>query len=391
MSIKIHSICLLATTILLGSCTKEKQFSVEGKIANAEDKVAFLERREHSTTTKLDSVKLDNTGEFKFIQKALDYPEFYRVRVDNEQVNFVIDSTETIQITGDFKNNLTRNYSIEGSEDSKLMQAANRNLQQLSDQIARYQSMNTASEISDAAFNDSINIAFLEYKDVAKKFILQNFRSPSGYYILFLTYNNNQLLSPYDKDDLNLYRSVATVWDGNFSNSPRNEFLKSYTLSAVAERKKQNQMLANMEEISKMEPINDENYFVINLPNLNGELKSTNDLKGKVVLLDFTVYNAENSAQRNILINSLYEKYKGNLEIYQVSFDTDEYIWKNVADNLPWVAVRDNRSLQSPLFNKFNIRNIPTTYILNRKGEIVDRLKVDDDIEKMLETVIKNK
>lgn len=66
-------------------------------------------------------------------------------------------------------------------------------------------------------------------------------------------------------------------------------------------------MLANIEELTQMEPTNDENYFVIELPNIHGQKKSTKDLKGKVILLDFTIYNAENSAQRNIIINKLYE------------------------------------------------------------------------------------
>ena len=385
MSLKKYALSVISGILVISSCTSEKKFSVEGEIKNAEEKMAYLERREHSTTTTLDSIQLDNNGNFKFSQKTLEYPEFYRIRIGNEQVNFVIDSTETITINGDLKNKLTQNYTIDGNEDSKLMLAANKNLQTLTNDITRLQTLNNEQKLSDNEFNDSIIASFDHYKDFAKKIIFENFRSPAGYYILFLTYDNNLLLSPYDKNDLNLYRSVATVWDGNYPNSPRNEFLKNFTLSAVAERKKQDQMLTNIKEISELEPTNDENYFVIELPNIRGDKKSTKDLKGKVVLLDFTIYNAENSAQRNVLINKLYEKYKSDLAIYQVSFDTDEYKWKNVADNLPWITVRENQSLQSPLINKFNIRNIPTTYILSRQGDIVERINGDVDIEKLIQ------
>ena len=61
-------------------------------------------------------------------------------------------------------------------------------------------------------------------------------------------------------------------------------------------------------------------------------------LKGKVVLLDFSVFQSPAGAPHNMMLRELYNKYaKDGLEIYQVSLDADEHYWKTAAGNLPWV------------------------------------------------------
>lgn len=370
------------------SCSKDKQFVVEGTISGAENQNLYFEKREHSSTAMLDSVKLDDKGNFKFTQKALGYPEFFRIKVGNEQVNFVIDSTETISINGTFKD-LSKNYNITGNEASNLIKEANLNLEKLNSDINRFSDANKYETLSESDFSDSINLAFNEYKEKAKQIILGNYRNPSGYYVLFLRFRDQQILNPSDKNDLNLFRSVATIWDTNYPESPRTEFLKNYTLSAIAGQKELEQQLQNIEILSNIEPTTDEDFFTIQLPDINDNQRSTKDLKGKFVLLDFTVYDNPNSAQRNIILNQLYQKYKSKLDIYQVSFDGNNFKWKNVASNLPWITVRDNLSLQSPIIQKFNITSIPTSYILNKQGEIVRRIAPDDNIDKLIEEELK--
>jgi len=99
-----------------------------------------------------------------------------------------------------------------------------------------------------------------------------------------------------------------------------------------------------------------------------------------VVIVDFTAYQTEFSPAHNIQINEVYSKYKGAIEVYQVSFDTDIHAWKNAATNLPWICVRDDKYINSPLLSRYNVQGFPTTYIMNKNGEIVKRMTASDNL-----------
>ena len=99
-------------------------------------------------------------------------------------------------------------------------------------------------------------------------------------------------------------------------------------------------------------------------------------LKGKVVLVDFTIYNAEFSPKHNMDLHEVYKKIsRDDLEIYQIAFDSDEHFWKTAANNLPWVTVRDAELGNTRLLPMYNVREIPTAFVYDRKGELVARIE----------------
>ncbi|HBG42099.1 MAG TPA: peroxiredoxin, partial [Porphyromonadaceae bacterium] len=100
------------------------------------------------------------------------------------------------------------------------------------------------------------------------------------------------------------------------------------------------------------------------LADVEGRKIPLSSLKGKVVLLDFTVYNSEFSPKHNIDLNTMYKRYQAQgFEIYQISVDSDVHFWKNAASNVPWVAVRDPQSVYSSILATYNVREIPTAFI----------------------------
>lgn len=127
----------------------------------------------------------------------------------------------------------------------------------------------------------------------------------------------------------------------------------------------------------------------IALADVNGKSVSLASLKGKVVVLDFTVYNSKNSAEHNLALNRIYNQQKSKgLEIYQISFDSDEHFWKNAALNVPWISVRDPQSVYSSRLSLYNVREIPTAFILNRNGDVTSRIedytKLQAELNKVL-------
>ena len=105
-------------------------------------------------------------------------------------------------------------------------------------------------------------------------------------------------------------------------------------------------------------------------------------LKGKVVLLDFTAYQAKLSPVHNIALAELYKKYKEKgFEIYQISLDQDEHFWKVSAGNLPWICVFDKMSNRSPYVQKYNVKELPSYFLINREGDVVESKAQIKDIE----------
>ena len=126
------------------------------------------------------------------------------------------------------------------------------------------------------------------------------------------------------------------------------------------------------------------------LPDIDGAERRLTDLKGKVVMLDFTTYGHEASSGRVIAQRELYEKYAAQgFEIYQVSLDPNEHYWKTAAENLPWICVRDEEAPYSQSATLYGVREIPTYFLINRAGELVMRDEAVMDIEVELQRLLK--
>jgi hypothetical protein len=137
--------------------------------------------------------------------------------------------------------------------------------------------------------------------------------------------------------------------------------------------------------------IEQRNYFDLELPDNRDRMVSLSSLvdAGQVVLLDFTAHSLPASVGHNMKLAEAYNKYHAEgLAIYQVCLDTDENFWKTSADNVAWTVVRDrdvrfdsNGSVYSYPASLYNVTELPTTYIFNRRGEIVGRIASDGDLD----------
>ena len=77
----------VATALTIASCN-ERKFTVEGQIDNAKDSVLYFENVGLEGINTLDSIKLDDSGNFSFSEAAPGAPEFYRLRIA-DQIAFV--------------------------------------------------------------------------------------------------------------------------------------------------------------------------------------------------------------------------------------------------------------------------------------------------------------
>jgi peroxiredoxin len=367
----------------LTGCKKEA-FQVEGVIAGADGQMMYLENVGISSVSTLDSVKLNASGKFSFKQPRPQYPDFYRFRLNNQWINFAIDSTETLTFTAD-AGTFATSYSVEGSANAKAIKAITLAQLDANQAIGKLRRERENSLIPDTAFNSLILKVATAYKDIARQYIYAAPMSTAAYFALFQKIDGLLFFDLYNKDDSKAFGAVATSFDYYYPGSIRAMHLHDLALQSIKiirqQRIMENESNVNIEEVS---------YLDISLPNLKGEKIALSGIAdSKVTLINFTAYQTEWSPALNMDLSTLYEKYsdKGFI-IYQVSLDADMHYWMNVSSKLPWICVRDPESVYSQVAALYNVRQLPALFLLDKKGNLVKRIDdlntLDEDVKKLL-------
>lgn len=359
----------------LSACNNSSDFTVKGVVAGADGQLMYLENVGISNVVTLDSIKLAPDGKFKFTEKRPEYPDFYRLRLNNQLINFAVDSTETISFVAD-AGTFATSYSMEGSENSKAIKAITLAQLDANQAISRLRKEYEDKMISDTTYRMKVLAAADAYKEVARKYIYSAPMSTAAYFALFQQIDGLLFFDLYDRKDVKAYGAVATSYNHTYPESPRSKHLYNLTLQSMKVLRAQRPVdYSNVEtkEIS---------FLDIELPDVRGEVvKLSTVAPGKVVLINFTAYQTEWSPALNMALGELYTKYHDQgLEIYQVSLDSDFHFWRNGASNLPWVTVHDPQSVYSQVAGLYNVKQLPALFILDRKGNLVKRV---EDVKKL--------
>lgn len=130
----------------------------------------------------------------------------------------------------------------------------------------------------------------------------------------------------------------------------------------------------------------------ISLPAENGEITKLSSLHGKVVLLDFWASWCRPCRMTNRQVQPIYKKYKDKgFEIFSVSVDASKPAWLSAVkqDNINWIHVIDTRAATgNQLTNVWNIRYIPSTFLIDKEGKIVAIGPEKDELEKLLKEML---
>lgn len=357
------------------ACNNTSDFTVKGVVSGADGQFMYLENVGISNVTTLDSVKLASNGKFKFTEKRPVYPDFYRLRLNNQWINFAIDSTETVSFVAD-AGTFATSYTVEGSENSKAIKAITLAQLDANQAISRLRKDYEDKMISDTTYRSKVVAAADAYKEVARKYIYAAPMSTAAYFALFQQIDGLLFFDLYDRNDVKAYGAVATSYNHFYPESPRSKHLYNLTLQSMKVLRAQRPVDYSNVKTTEI------SFLDIELPDVRGEIvKLSSIAPGKVVLINFTAYQTEWSPALNMALGGLYTKYhKEGLEIYQVSLDSDAHFWRNGAANLPWICVRDPQSVYSQTAGLYNVKQLPALFILDRRGNLVKRV---DDMEKL--------
>ncbi|MDE6439149.1 MAG: AhpC/TSA family protein [Muribaculaceae bacterium] len=344
---------------VLTGCS-EKKWHAEGRIDGADGKDLVLEAPTyHGGWYAVDTVSIGSNGSFKLSGKPAGHPEVYRLTIDGNSYYFPVDSLETVTVNAD-KNG----YTVSGSASADRMQEINAMIDKV---------VSTSGEKA-VAYDAGLKRALAEAV----------LRDPSGivaYYTIFRRVGDTRLFDPADKADLRLIGAVANAFAQNRPSDPRTPFLAQLYTSgrkAVFGTTSQPTDTLVATEITLPE---------ISLLDENGKRRSITDeaSKGKVIVLNFTAYGAQESPAFNVALAKVYDDYKARgLEIFQVSVDEDEFFWREAARNLPWITVYNSPKEGAATLMRYNVQGLPATYIINRDGELVERV---DDISRLSSSV----
>ncbi len=364
MKTSVISLAIAAGTCVVGmlSSCSEKRWQAEGTVTGAEGKELILEAPNNfGQWYPLDTVEIDSKGSFKVRQFPAGHPEIYRLTLGKESVYFPIDSIETVTITAD-ASRFSNGYKLAGSPSADKMQQINELICKVVDSQGEQA----------VAYDPALKRALAEL-------ILSD---PSGivaYYTIFRRVGDTPLFNPQDKADLKMIGAVANAFTSKRPDDPRTGYLSQLYLS----NRRSNGISAATDTIVA----NEISLPEIKLLDRDGKERSLTEeaSKGNVTILSFTAYGAEFSPAINLELAKIYEANNtSGLEIYQVSVDSDEFAWRQAAANLPWIAVFNSPKHGAKNLLQYNVTNLPATFIINRQGELVERV---DDITRLSSAV----
>lgn len=390
LSYAILTVATLAVASLFPACNTEAAFRVEGHITEATGKVLYLEHQTLNGIVCLDSLTLSASGKYSFKEKVPAAPDFYRLRLGEQLIPFSVDTITTLRINADASSFAT-SYTVEGSDASAKIKDiwlaqldANVHISKL---LHRYNKGQLDKPLVEAAMDSVV----AKYKERTRSYILSSPASAEAYFALFQQVNGMLLYNIYDARDSKLFAAVANSYELYYPDSPRTKHLYELALKSVAVVRSMQNNMSGPDSVPTTKVIpHTVGYIDIALPNLRGEVRRLSDVaQNAPVLLCFVAMGEDWSMPLIEQLKGIYAAYHGQgLEIYMVSLNTESHIWKSAVDGLPWVNVCDHDGAYSSLIAHYNLRSLPTLFLLNKEGEIVQRIASLEEVDKAIRTVL---
>lgn len=356
---------LICTLLICGNLFAQKPINVtvSGNIFNTTVDSVYISQFYGSHYKDYIKASLNKKGDF-ILKGTLPNPDYFVVRVGNDDVNIILRDGSDVKLYGD-GSNIAAFCNIVGSDESKNMNdfikvLTTWNMKRDSAVALIQKEPSRKDEISNA-----MNPIYYNFQNELQQFIAQNQNSPALI----------PAISVIDKEnDFASYESLVIQLNSGFGDSPTvKEFYNNYL--AIKKQKELTQLLAP----GKLAP-DFEEYL------LDGVKKmKLSDLRGKVVLLDFWASWCGPCRRENPNVVKTYDKYaSAGFTVMSVSLDKDRSSWKAAIerDGLKWPNhVSDLGHWSSKVAQLYQVQGIPFTVLIDKEGKIIRTNLRGEDLE----------
>jgi thiol-disulfide isomerase/thioredoxin len=378
-------IVIIAVLLVALGCVREPGFKLEGTVEGIDEGWIYLDEQQVTAIVPVDSAEIKDDGSFALSAK-IDYPRFYNLHLGNQVIIPLLlgpDEKPVIQCNAE---RFQTNYSIEGSEGStqlkQLTQKLNATINTLDSIVTTIENNPGISEEEFQLLNEQYIQTIEDQRRFSIKFVLDHPNSLASLYALYQKIDQETFVF-YKNRDIQIMKITGQALDTVY---PQSAHVKALITNATSLEQRLQEM-----KIQQMVDETESTIPEISLPDRFGDTISLSSLKGKVILLSFWASWDKTSSDFNYTLQELYQKYQSKgLEIFQVSFDTDRNTWSRsiILDRIQWINVSELSYPESIIAGVYNISELPTIFLINRKLEIVVKnpplAKLEDRIEELL-------
>lgn len=343
-------------TVILAACgnmaVKEQGYDITGKIENNEGRMLLLDRIEGNAFETIDTAIIASDGSFQF-KGTVEQAGVYRFKIDKKHMWLFVLDNKSFDVALDYSN--VEQYSVTG--DGRFTQLMNlidvyknnyKSMSELKQNMMMKSQGGRPSDEEIAKYRMQNSILQKKLQDNLKAFIDTNMSEVS----LFAIYSMDL------EKELSYLSEQVPVLKERF---PNNSLVKQLE-----------DEIASYTRIQIGSQAQDLNF---NDP--NGNPIALSSLKGQVVLLDFWASWCKPCRVTNPELVKIYDEFKNvGFTVYSVSLDKNKDAWHHAIaqDKLAWPNhVSDLQGWKADGAQKYKVRSIPSTFLLNREGVIVAR------------------
>ena len=388
MARSIQRIFMLMMLVTVLACGRN-QTEIHGLVSGGADTKLTLERLDVNRTSVVDSVSINGDGSFSF-KTRLEEPELFVLKNQaGDIVNLLLSPGELIYIETSY-DSFGSSYIVDGSEDSegirKLVLHLKGTRKDLDSLILVADSIGNPESPQLDLIRSEYSQAIIKQKRYNIRYLVENMSSLSSVYALYQKYDDEIFILGSELD-LQYFKSVADSLEKVHPNSSLTKSLRMDIDRKEALYKEGIQMDA----LLSMADDEASGLLDLSIPDREGDSIVLSELKGKVVLVTFWASQNNASVQSLLGLKSVYNKYHARgFEIYAISLDNNKFNWMNAIDynEFDWINVSELSYPQSRANVLYNVNALPSTFIINREGDIVAKNLYGRALETWLDNLI---
>lgn len=367
---KIYYTLILAAIVLF-SCNSEDRVTIKGSYPEGKGEMLSLEMLNINQLFPIDSFRVKNNGTYRF-SFDLENPELILLKNKKGQIINLLPYPGDVIGIDIADSRFSTSYTIQGSPESEKIRSLVKKVERTKnrlDSISNLAAQKEEIDDSDPLIEEYAAV-FKQQRKENIRFVIENLSSLSSIYALYQRVGPEQYIFN-DIKDLQYLKIVSDSLKVKYPNSS----LVASLIQDVDKRQQEYERLLLLSNANNA-GLSEAGYIDLNIPDREGNEISISSLKGKVILLNFWASYDQRSRESNLVLKSVYDKYhtKG-FEVYSVSLDNNKAAWLDACrfEDYGWIEVCELSYPQSYAASVYNIQEIPTTFLIDREGNLIAR------------------